>query len=100
LSGGWVNELGGKSANAFRRGIAIHCPVLLIHGDNDRVFPVSEAQHLAAVLQTDGVAVDLRILRGAEHDFGPDWPIIIREMAEYCQAHLPLPDYTYNLRDC
>jgi dienelactone hydrolase len=78
----------------------IHCPVLLVHSDNDQVFPLEDSRRLAALLETNGISVSLRVLPGVGHDFGPDRAVVFRETAEYCRAHLPLADYTAMLRDC
>jgi len=95
LSGGWDEELGSKfQVSSFK------FPVLLVHSDNDTVFPLEDTRRLAALLETNGVSVNLRVLRGTGHDFGLDRPVVFREMAEYCRAHLPLADYTATLRDC
>lgn len=78
----------------------IHCPVLLVHGENDEVFPLEDAKRLAALLETNGVPVNLQVLPGLMHNFGPDHALVIRATAEYCRANLPPADYTANLRDC
>jgi len=45
---------------------AIRCPVLLVHGDQDRTVPVAEAKILYAHRSSD--AVQLWVIPGADHD--------------------------------
>jgi len=90
------NESGRRGAGAPR----LQCPVLLVHSDNDTVFPLEDTKRLAALLETNGVSVNLRVLPGTGHDFGADRPLVFRETAEYCREHLPPADYTATLRDC
>jgi pimeloyl-ACP methyl ester carboxylesterase len=78
----------------------LRCPLLLVHSDNDRMFSLEGTKRLAALLKTYGVSVNLCVLHGAGHDFGPDRPVVFRETAEYCRAHLPPADYTGELRGC
>ena len=98
LSGGWTPELNQftNQPNIF----PMHCPVLLVHGENDEVFPVEDAKRLANLFRAAGITVTLRILPGQSHAFGDDRAVIIRAMAEYCRAHLPLTDYAAALPRC
>lgn len=108
LSGGWDEELTNKfqfpSANSQEsKGASpasFKFPVLLVHSDNDATFPLDDTKRLAALLETNGVSVKLRVLSGAGHDFGEDRSLLYRETAEYCRAHLPMADYTATLRNC
>src|SRR5208337_4270752 len=66
--------------------------VLLIHGEFDDVFPVSDARRLAAVLQSNGVPVTLKIIPGQSHGFEPDRLLLFRAIGEYCLTRLKGPD--------
>jgi dienelactone hydrolase len=113
LSGNWDDELETKfqvstsklqdskveSSNFFPRPLT-NTSVLLVHSDNDAIFPLEDTKRLAALLETNGVSVSLRVLPSVGHDFGPDRPVVFRETAEYCRTHLPPADYTAALRDC
>ncbi len=44
-------------------------PVLIVHGDSDRVVPVSEAQALRHLLEKEGVPHETLILKGVGHVF-------------------------------
>jgi DNA-binding phage protein len=98
LSGGWISELDSFTNQPNR--LPIHCPVLLVSGKNDEVFPIGDAKRLADLLHAAGTLVNLRILPDTGHDFGVDQGIVIRVVAEYCRAHLPLTDYTAALIGC
>jgi acetyl esterase/lipase len=66
----------------------LHCLVLLAHGDGDEIFPVEDTRRLAAVLQTNGLPVELKILSGLPHDMGADREVVFRGIGEYCLTHL------------
>jgi acetyl esterase/lipase len=66
----------------------LHCPVLLIHGEQDEIFPVADTKRLAAVLQTNGVRVELRIIPGLPHGLEPERGVVFRCIGEYCREHL------------
>ena len=42
-------------------------PVLILHGSDDALVPVSLSQNLYAELQSEGVAAEMKIIRGAGH---------------------------------
>jgi pimeloyl-ACP methyl ester carboxylesterase len=98
LSGGWV--LGLDSFTNQPNKLPIHCPVLLVNGEKDEVFPIGDVKRLADLLHAAGTSVDLQILPDTGHDFGVDQGVVLRVMAEYCRAHLPLTDYTAALSGC
>jgi acetyl esterase/lipase len=62
--------------------------LLLVHGDQDEVFPVADTQRLAEALQTNGVPVTLRVLPGLPHDLAPDREVVFRAIGEYCLTYL------------
>jgi hypothetical protein len=66
----------------------LHCPVLLIHGEADEIFPVADTKRLASVLQTNGPSVELKIIPGIPHDMEPERGVIFRSIGEYCLTHL------------
>ena len=71
----------------------LHCPVLLIHGERDEVFPVADCKRVAERLRADGTPVEVWILPELGHGFGEETGPVVRALAEYCAAHLPLADY-------
>ena len=66
----------------------LRCAVLLVHGEQDQTFPLADTTRLAAVLQSNGVPVDLRIIPGAPHGMEPDGGVVFRCIGEYCLTHL------------
>ncbi len=94
LSGGWIPELDNSSISNLKSQIS---NLLLVHGENDEIFPVQDARRLAGLLRTNGTSVTLHIMAGLGHDFGADQPVVFRLIAEYCKATLtpghPLPEF-------
>ena len=78
------------SASLPPPGFHPKCPVLLAHGGQDEVFPVADTERLAAVLQSNGVPVDLKVIPGGPHDLEPDRRAVFRCLGEYCRSHLPV----------
>jgi hypothetical protein len=66
----------------------LHCAVLLIHGDQDDIFPVENTRRLSSVLQSNGVPVDSKIIADEPDDMGPDREVVFRCIGEYCLTHL------------
>jgi acetyl esterase/lipase len=66
--------------------------VLLIHGEQDAVFPLSEAQRVAACLQTNGVPVELKVLPGQGHGLGGNHLLVFRVIGEQCLRRLNGPE--------
>ncbi|SCF12181.1 alpha/beta hydrolase [Micromonospora chokoriensis] len=63
-------------------------PMLLIHGDQDRVVPVGQSEELAAALTKAGAEVELSVVRGADHCFGgvPLEPLIRDTLAFFSRV--------------
>jgi predicted esterase len=70
------------------RSGSLHCPVLLIHAEQDEIFPVADTKHLASILQTNGVPVELRIIPGVTYSMDPERGGIFRGIGEYCLLQL------------
>jgi acetyl esterase/lipase len=66
----------------------LHCPVLLVHGEQDDVFPLADTKRLASVLPKSGLPVELKIISGASHGMEPDRAVVFRCIGEYCLTHL------------
>jgi carboxymethylenebutenolidase len=64
-----IVEYYGGLAPALRDRAAAMPPVLIIHGDIDRIVPVSQATDLDAVLTKAGRPHEMKIYPGAEHAF-------------------------------
>ena len=74
--------------------------VLLVHGEQDEIFPVADCRRVADVLRAGGTTVDLRILPGLSHGFGAEWSTVLRMAGECCVANLPRVDYAGALSGC
>jgi dienelactone hydrolase len=74
------------------RQAAFRFSVLLIHGEQDEVFPVADTQRLADCLGSNGVPVTLRILPGLSHNLDPERAVVFRGVGEYCLTQLAGPD--------
>ena len=93
----------GSPVGGFRGWMKSRLPrerrftVLLVHGENDGIFPVGDARRLAELLHTNGTAVTLHIMAGHGHDLGADQAVAFRLIAEYCKGKLtpgqPLPEF-------
>jgi pimeloyl-ACP methyl ester carboxylesterase len=94
LAGGWIPELDNSSISNLKSRIS---DLLLVHGENDSIFPVEDARRLAGLLGTNGTDVTLHIMAGCDHGFGADQPVVFRLVAEYCKGKLtpghPLPEF-------
>ena len=103
LAGGWVagtgvgnpkSEVRSPKSEARRQQTeagslsTINYPpstaVLLIHGANDEVFPLSQAERVAACLRTNGVPVELKVLPGEGHGLGGKRLLVFRVIGEQC----------------
>ena len=82
LAGGGGEELQAARAPALR------CPVWLVHGKGDEVFPLAQVQGLAAWLRGNGVAAELRALADLPHNFGPERGVVFRLVGEHCLTQL------------
>lgn len=66
-----VEFFGGlpKEMKLFMRRL---CPVLILHGAEDRTVPVQEAYHLQQVLEKKQIAYEMQIYPGVGHGFSGD----------------------------
>ena len=67
---------------------SLHCPVFLVHGEQDQSFPVADTKRLASFLETDGLPVDLKIIPNLTHLVESDRGVTFRAIGEYCLTHL------------
>ncbi|MGO8931298.1 MAG: alpha/beta hydrolase family protein [Limisphaerales bacterium] len=72
--------------------------LLLVHGERDEVFPLPEAQRVAACLRTNGVPVELKVLPGEGHGLGANRLLVLRVIGEQCLTRLAGPDALANYR--
>jgi dipeptidyl aminopeptidase/acylaminoacyl peptidase len=63
----------------------LDCTVLILHGDNDRSTPVSQAVRLAAALRQRGAQVETRYFPQASHDLGRR---VDPDLRAFLRAHL------------
>jgi acetyl esterase/lipase len=66
--------------------------VLLVHGENDEVFPCAEVPRVASVLQSNGIPAELKVMAGQQHGFEPNRLLLFRAIGEYCLTQLKGPD--------
>jgi predicted esterase len=66
----------------------LRCPVLLVHGEQDEVFPLADIKRLASILQAKGLPTDVKIIPGASHGVEPERGVVFRSIGEYCLTHL------------
>ncbi len=101
LGGGWVEELNGNPSDntsgasgrevATGRTLPVRGPVLIVHGEKDRTFPLADVKRLEEWMRSQGLRVEERILTGAGHGLHEDKPVVIRAIAEYCAEWLKPP---------
>ena len=72
--------------------------VMLLNSERDEVFPLADAQRVAACLQTNGVPVELRVLPGESHGLGANRLLVFRVIGEQCLARLKGADALANYR--
>jgi len=68
-----VEFFGGmpKEMKLFTRRL---CPVLILHGEQDKTVPVEEAYHLQRILEQKQIAYEMQIYPGVGHGFsGETW---------------------------
>jgi dipeptidyl aminopeptidase/acylaminoacyl peptidase len=68
-----VEFFGGmpKEMRFFTRRL---CPVLILHGEEDKTVPVEEAYHLQRILEKKQIAYEMQIYPGVGHGFsGEAW---------------------------
>jgi acetyl esterase/lipase len=69
-------------------------PLLLLHGDADKIVPFRQAEIMESAMKTAGAEVRLIRLAGGSHGFGgeianhPDWPDFFAETVRWFKAHL------------
>jgi acetyl esterase/lipase len=92
-------QLGGaglREGETNNRLASLHCPVFLIHGEQDQTFPVADTKRLASILQSNGQAVEMKIVPGMPHGMEPDRGVVFRSIGEYCLTHLAGKDAWQN----
>lgn len=95
----WVKSIGDPRADReqieaispLRRAADWRVPVLLIHGDEDEVVPVSQSRDMNRALSRAGKDVRLVVLEGAEHN---GWSTaqestVLTEMEAFLARHMP-----------
>jgi acetyl esterase/lipase len=64
------------------------CQVLLVHSDQDEIFPLADTKQFANILQSNGVPVELKIIPGLPRGMEPERGVVFRSVGEYCLTHL------------
>src|SRR5277367_4165800 len=83
-----VEFFGGmpKEMRFFARRL---CPVLILHGDQDKTVPVEEAYHLQGLLEKKQIAYEMQIYPGAGHGFsGEVWRDAGLRTLAFLEKHL------------
>ena len=83
-----VEFFGGlpKEMKFFMRRL---CPVLILHGSQDKTVPVEEAYHLQRVLETKQIPYEMQIYPGVGHGFaGEIWHDASRRTLAFLRQHL------------
>jgi carboxymethylenebutenolidase len=94
-----VEYYGGLSPELYS-GAATMPPVLIIHGDADRIVPLSQATDLDAVLTKAGRPHEMKIYPGAQHAFNfPAIPIWYNQAAANDAWNRSLKFLDTNLKD-
>jgi predicted esterase len=82
-----LNGAGLREVQSDSRVQLLRCPILLVHGEQDEMFPVANTEHLASVLKTNNVPVEIKIIN-CSHEVDPERGVVFRSIGEYCLAHL------------
>ena len=85
-----------KSGSPLDFVAAGDAPVLMIHGDADRLVPLAQSQVFAAALTKAGVPNQLLVVHNGGHGFGalpgtkidPGWPVIGQTVADFFAKYL------------
>jgi carboxymethylenebutenolidase len=83
-----VEYFGGmpKEMKLFTRRL---CPVLILHGDQDKTVPVDEAYHLQQILEKKKIAYEMKIYPGVGHGFsGEIWRDAGSRTLAFLEKHL------------
>jgi len=83
-----VEFFGGmpKEMKLFTRRL---CPVLILHGEQDKTVPVEEAYHLQQILEKKQIAYEMQIYPGVGHGFsGEVWRDAGLRTLAFLQKHL------------
>jgi carboxymethylenebutenolidase len=83
-----VEFFGGmpKEMRLFTRRL---CPVLILHGDEDKTVPVAEAYHLQQLFEKKHIAYEMQIYPGAGHSFtGEIWRDAELRTLTFLEKHL------------
>lgn len=63
-------------------------PVLIHHGTSDDSCPIRWSRRTAAAMRAAGVDVRLRVYRGEEHAFGPQWTLAMERTTRFLRREL------------
>lgn len=88
-------EAAYAAASPLKQVSAKTPPVLMIHGDADKIVPFAQSTAMRDALQAAGVPVRLIVIPAGEHgvDFGSprpraDWPDYLRDAVSWLDQHL------------
>jgi hypothetical protein len=69
-------------------GFHLRCPVLLVHGKSDSKTSLASVERLNAFFKTNGIHVEMKLIRGKGHDFEQDRTLLFRVIGESCLSTL------------
>jgi myxalamid-type polyketide synthase MxaE and MxaD len=92
----WEQALAFMSApdrDPRRHLSAVRAPLLLVHGEADRIVDPEQSRALVAAAREQGITIALRGVPVMGHDIQEThaaWPEIWKEIAEFLRRHLPV----------
>lgn len=78
----------GRKISPFYFVTADDAPSLIVHGDNDRLVPLSQSQKMIEKLKESGVPCELKIKPGAGHGFWNDMTAYTGMFADWFDLYL------------
>jgi hypothetical protein len=105
LGGGWVADLESRvqsprsrvqaaeagATNVQPSTFNLQPSTFIVHGENDEVFPLSEAQRVVGCFESKGLPVETKVLAGQGHGLGANRLLIFRHIGEYILARFKGP---------
>lgn len=95
LPGADASEESASLASPLLHVTSRHPPTMLLHGDIDKIVPVSTSYRYAQKLREAGAKVDLHIFAGFPHGFGNHEqfrPIMMTMIGDFFRRHVAEPE--------
>ncbi len=94
LPGADVSPQAAELASPIAHVTAAHLPVMLLHGDRDKVVPVEASRRYDQAVRDHGGRVDLHVFGGLPHGFGNQEafrPVMMQMIADYLRRVVTNP---------